>query len=140
MTDYTRKDILDKARDLANMLSNTEEIERFKKLEVKINQNEKVQAMIKKIKTLQKQAVNLQAYEKKAALDKVETEIDRLQNELDEIPIVQEFKDIQLVVNDVLQLVTGTITREVTNNIIEATGGDVLAGETGTEYKDDITN
>lgn len=140
MAEYTRKDILNKARDLADMLSNTEEIERFKKLEAKINQNEKVQAMIKKIKALQKQAVNLQAYEKKAALEKVEKEIDRLQNELDEIPIVQEFKEIQLVVNDVLQLVTGTIAREITNNIIEATGGDVLAGETGTEYKEDVIN
>lgn len=134
---YTRKEVLDEAKKLAAMLSKTEEIERFKELEVKINQNEKVQRLIAKIKTLQKQAVNLQAYDKKEALKKVEEEIERLQDELDEIPIVQEFKDIQVVVNDVLQLVSGTIAREVTNHVIKDTGGDLLKGKTGTELKRD---
>src|SRR5699024_8495990 len=68
MAKYTRKQILDEAKHLADMLSNTEEINQFKKLEAKINANEKVQENIKKIKTLQKQAVNLQAYETTQAL------------------------------------------------------------------------
>jgi len=135
MAKYTRKQILDEAKHLADMLSNTEEINQFKKLEAKINANEKVQEKIKKIKTLQKQAVNLQAYEKTEALKKVEAEIDRLHDELDAIPIVQEFKEIQVVVNDVLQLVSKTIAREVTNRVIEETGGDVMSGETGTNVK-----
>lgn len=130
---YTRKEVLDEAKHLANMLSNTEEINRFKVLEAKINAHSKVQENIKKIKTLQKQAVNLQAYDKKEALKLVEEQIDKLHDELDEIPIVQEFKDIQVTVNDILQLVTKTIAREVTNQIIEDTGGDVLQGETGTK-------
>lgn len=117
------------------MLANTDEVDRFKQIEAKINSNQKVQQLINRIKTLQKQAVNLQAYEKAEALQKVESEIDSLQEEVDSIPIVQEFKEIQIVVNDVLQLVTGTIAREVTNNIIEDTGGDVLQGKTGKEYK-----
>lgn len=135
MATFTREQVLDEARVLANMLSNTEEIERFKKVEAKINSNEKIQKMIASIKTLQKQAVNLQAYEKTEALKKVEAEIDRLQEEIDAIPVVQEFKEIQVVVNDVLQLVTKTIAREVTNNVITATDGDILEGKTGKEYK-----
>ncbi|HLS20465.1 MAG TPA: YlbF family regulator [Bacillota bacterium] len=130
---YTRKEVLDEAKHLANMLSNTEEINRFKVLEAKINAHSKIQDNITKIKTLQKQAVNLQAYDKKEALKLVEEQIDKLHDELDEIPIVQEFKDIQVTVNDILQLVTKTIAREVTNQIIEDTGGDVLQGETGTK-------
>lgn len=133
MANYTRKEVLDEAKKLAEMLANTEEIDRFKELEVKINQNSKVQSLIKKIKALQKQAVNLQAYNKKEALARVEKELDRLQTELDEIPIVSEFKEIQVTVNDVLQLVSATISREVTNHIIRATGGNVLEGKTGTE-------
>src|SRR5699024_12795564 len=117
------------------MLSNIEEINQIKKLEAKNNANEKVQENIKKIKTLQKQAVSLQACEKTEALKKVEAEIDRLHDELDAIPIVQEFKEIQVVVNDVLQLVSKTITREVTNRVMDAKGGDVLSGETGTTAK-----
>lgn len=133
MAQYTRKEVLDEAKKLAEMLSNTEEIDRFKEIEVKINRNTKVQSLIKKIKTLQKQAVNFQAYEKREALARVEQELDRLQKELDEIPIVSEFKEIQVTVNDVLQLVSATISREVTNHVIESTGGNLLHGETGKE-------
>jgi len=135
MAEFTRKQVLDEARKLANMLSNIEEIDRFKAVEVKINNNKKVQDLISQIKLLQKQAVNLQAYEKASALKKVEEEIDRLQAEIDDIPVVQEFKEIQVIVNDVLQLVTGTIAREVTNSVIEATGGNVLEGTTGKELQ-----
>lgn len=135
MTQYTRQQVLNEAKELAAMLAQTEEIERFKQLEAKINENEKVQRLISRIKTLQKQAVNLQAYEKTEALKKVETEIDNVQNELDGIPIVQEFKEIQVVVNDVLQLVSGTIAREVTDHVIRDTGGDLLSGETGSKVK-----
>lgn len=135
MADYTRKQILDEARNLANMLANTEEIDRFKEVEAKINENQKVQKLITKIKALQKQAVNFQAYEKKEALKKVEAEIDRLQAEIDDIPVVQEFKETQITINDVLQLVSGTIAREVTNDVIRSTGGDLLSGETGSKVK-----
>lgn len=135
MTQYTRQEVLKEAKELASMLANTEEIERFKHIEAKINENEKVQRLISRIKTLQKQAVNLQAYEKTEALKKVETEIDNIQNELDSIPIVQEFKQIQTIVNDVLQLVSGTIAREVTNYVIKDTDGDLLAGETGSKVR-----
>src|SRR5699024_413579 len=131
MKEYSRKEILDEARHLAKMLANTEEIDRFKKVEAKINENQKVQHLITRIKALQKQAVNLQAYGKAEALEKVDKEIDILQEEIDAIPVVQEFKETQIVVNDILQLVTGTIAREVTTEVIESTGGDVLAGETG---------
>ncbi|WP_430785797.1 RicAFT regulatory complex protein RicA family protein [Virgibacillus flavescens] len=133
MAEYTRKQILDEARNLAQMLANTDEIDRFKQVEAKINDNQKVQKLITKIKALQKQAVNLQAYEKKEALKRVEEEIDRFQAEIDDIPIVQEFKEIQIVVNDILQLVSGTIAREVTNYVIRSTSGDVLSGETGSK-------
>lgn len=133
MTLYTREQVIEEAKKLAEMLAKTEEIERFKELEAKVNQNEKIQRLVKKITTLQKQAVNLQAYEKKAALEKVEEAIDTSQQELDSIPVVQEFQEIQATVNDVLQLVSGTIAREVTNHVIKDTGGNIMTGETGTK-------
>lgn len=135
MAEYTRKQVLDEAKKIAVMLANTEEIERFKQVEAKINENKKVQSLITKIKALQKQAVNLQAYGKKEALKKVEEQLDIFQKEIDAIPVVQEFKEIQVLVNDVLQLITGTIAREVTNHIIESTGGNVLTGETGSKLR-----
>lgn len=135
MAEYTRMQVLDEAKKMAVMLANTEEIERFKQVEAKINENKKVQRLITKIKALQKQAVNLQAYGKKEALKKVEEQLDIFQKEIDAIPVVQEFKETQGLVNDVLQLITGTIAREVTNHIIESTGGNVLTGETGSKLR-----
>ncbi|MFZ0370682.1 MAG: YlbF family regulator [Halobacillus sp.] len=135
MAEYTRKQVVDEAHKLANMMANIEEIDRFKQLEAKLNENQKVQSHIKKIKALQKQAVNFQAYGKSEALERVEKEIDRLQNELDEIPVVAEFKESQTVINDILQMVSSTISREVTNEVIRSTGGDLLKGETGSKTK-----
>ena len=140
MAKYTKAEVLEKAHKLADMMANMEEIDRFKQLEAKLNENQKVQANIKKIKALQKQAVNFQAYGKEEALKKVEAELDRLQKEIDEIPIVQEFKDSQVVINDLLQLVSNTIAREITNEIIRSTGGNVLHGETGSKRQQSFSN
>ncbi|WP_101843957.1 RicAFT regulatory complex protein RicA family protein [Halobacillus sp. Marseille-P3879] len=133
MAQYTRKQVVDEAHKLAKMIADIEEIDRFKQIEAKLNENQKVQSHIKKIKALQKQAVNFQAYGKTEALERIEKEIDRLQDELDAIPIVAEFKDTQMVINDILQMISSTISREVTNEVIRSTGGDVLSGETGTK-------
>lgn len=140
MAKYTRAQVMEEAHKLAEMMANIEEIDRFKQLEAKLNDNQKVQSNIKKIKALQKQAVNFQAYGKEEALKKVEKELDRLQNEIDEIPIVQEFKESQVVINDLLQLVSNTIAREITNEIIRSTGGNVLHGETGSKRKSTLPN
>ena len=129
MAEYTRKQVIEEAQELAKKLSKIEEIDRFRQLEIKINENKKVQAHIAKIKALQKQAVNLQHYDKHGALEQVEAELDRYQKELDEIPIVQEFKDSQVVVNDILQRVTKTIADEVTNEIVGESDEDVHACE-----------
>ncbi|MFC4404506.1 RicAFT regulatory complex protein RicA family protein [Gracilibacillus xinjiangensis] len=131
MAKYTRSEVIAEAHNLAKMMANIEEIDRFKQLEAKLNDNNKIQATIKKIKALQKQAVNFQAYGKEEALKRVEKEIDRLEAEIDAIPVVQEFKESQVVINDLLQLVSNTIAREITNEVIRSTGGDVLAGKTG---------
>lgn len=80
---------------------------------------------------MQKQAVNLQHYGKGEALKKVEGKISTIEQELDEIPVVQDFKQSQVDVNELLQLIASTISNTVTDEIIISTGGDVLMGETG---------
>jgi cell fate (sporulation/competence/biofilm development) regulator YmcA (YheA/YmcA/DUF963 family) len=132
---YTKDDIVAKARELAKMIAETEEVEIFKQAEAKIHENEKVRTLISKVKSLQKQAVNLQHYGKTEALKKVEAEIDAIYEELSQIPIVDEFKQSQMEVNDLLQLVASTISKTVTDEIITSTGGDLLRGETGAQMK-----
>ncbi|NGP44059.1 hypothetical protein G4V62_03495 [Bacillaceae bacterium SIJ1] len=131
MSHYTRSEVLQEAKKIAEMIAETEEVAFFKRAEAQINQNEKVQRIIKQIKAVQKQAVNLQHYGKSEALKKAEDRLDALFVELDDIPIVQEFKQSQNDVNDLLQIVAQTISSNVTQHVIESTDGDIVTGLTG---------
>lgn len=127
---YTKDEIVQKAKEVAKMISETEEVEFFKQAELQVNEHERIQQLISEIKRMQKEAVNLQHYGKSEALKQAEEKIDELQNELDEIPLVKEFKQSQVDVNGLLQLVAGTISNTVTDEIIKSTGGDLLKGTT----------
>src|SRR4051794_38643057 len=133
MGKYTKDEIVAKAKDLAKMIAETEEVDFFKRAEAQIHENKKVSTSISAIRGLQKQAVNFQHYGKVEALRKTEEKIAALEQELDEIPVVYEFKQSQADVNDLLQLVASTISNTVTNEIITATGGNLLSGETVAE-------
>ncbi len=135
MAEYTRDQVIKKAEELAKMISSTDEVDFFKRAEEKINENDKVQKLIGKIKMYQQEAVNLQHYQKHEALKKVEEKLENLHKEVDSIPIVQEFKQSQTDVNDLLQLVTSTISNTVTDEIIRETEGDQLKGMTGSAVK-----
>ena len=126
MTKYTKEDIVEQAKELAQMIAETEEVDFFKRAEAQINENQKVREIIANIKSLQKQAVNFQHYGKERSTKKVEEKIEELEEEFDEIPIVQEFKQSQVDVNDLLQLVSSAISNKVTDEIIISTGGDIL--------------
>ncbi|MGE7665130.1 RicAFT regulatory complex protein RicA family protein [Ureibacillus composti] len=132
---YTKDEIVEKAKEIAHMIANTEQVEFFKKAEEQINDNQLVREKIASLKTLQKQAVNFQAIGKERAQKLVEDKIDKIQEEIDSLPIVQEFKQSQVEVNELLQLVSNAIANNVTNEIIESTGGDQLRGETGSKVR-----
>ena len=93
---YTKDEIIAKAREIAVMIANTEQVEFFKRAEAQINENQKIRESIASLKSLQKQAVNFQQYGKEKALNIIEGKIDKIQNEIDEVPIVQEFKQSQV--------------------------------------------
>ncbi|GGI41896.1 RicAFT regulatory complex protein RicA family protein [Mammaliicoccus stepanovicii] len=128
---YTKDDILNQARKLGKMMAETEEVDFFKRAEAQIHENQTVREKMASLKSLQKQAVNFQNYGKEKALSMVEEKIKKVEEELDEMPIVSEFKEAQGEVNELLQMVSNSISNTVTNEIIESTGGNQLTGETG---------
>ncbi len=135
---YTTDEIVAKAKELAHMIANTEEVEFFKKAEEKINENQFVREKIASLKTLQKSAVNFEALGKERGLQVIEGKIEGIEKEIDELPIVQEFKRSQVEVNQLLQLVSNSIANAVTDEVIESTGGDVLKGETGSKVRNSV--
>ncbi|MBM7650086.1 cell fate (sporulation/competence/biofilm development) regulator YmcA (YheA/YmcA/DUF963 family) [Bacillus ectoiniformans] len=138
MAKYTKDDIVARATELAKMISETEEVAFFKEAESKIHENQKVREKIASLKSLQKQAVNFQHYGKLEALKMIEEKIEKIEKDLDEIPVVQQFKDSQVEVNELLQIVSSAISNTVTDQIIESTGGDILRGETGSQVKNSM--
>ena len=134
---YTKEQIIEKAREVADMIAETEEVDFFKRAEAQINGNQQIREKIASLRSLQKQAVNFQAYGKERALGLVEKKIEKIEEEIDGVPIVQEFKQSQVEVNSLLQLVSTTIANRVTNKVIESTEGDLLRGETGSRVQSD---
>ena len=135
---YTKDEIVAKAKEVAHMIANTEEVEFFKKAEEQINENQNIREKIASLKTLQKQAVNFQHLGKEKALKMIEGKITTIEEEIDAVPVVQQFKQSQADVNDLLQLVSNAIANSVTTEVIESTGGDVLKGETGSKVKNSV--
>ncbi|MFK3938774.1 RicAFT regulatory complex protein RicA family protein [Alkalihalobacillus sp. NPDC078783] len=127
---YSKEDVREKARELAKMVAGTEEVDFYKRAEKQVNDHLRIQELIAQIKKQQKEAVNLKHYGKIEALKQVEEKIDSLHNEIDEIPLVQEFKRSQVEVNYLLQMITNTISKTVTDEIIISTDGDLLKGRT----------
>jgi cell fate (sporulation/competence/biofilm development) regulator YmcA (YheA/YmcA/DUF963 family) len=128
---YTQQEILEKARELAAMIARTKEVDFYKRAEQQIKRNERVQELIDQLKQKQKQIVMFESINKPELAKKVEEEYNQLHDELDAIPIVAEFKQSQVDVNDLLQMVTNVITNTVSERIILDTGGNPLTGETG---------
>ena len=135
---YTKDEIVEKAKEIAHMIANTEEVEFFKKAEAQINENQFVREKIASLKTLQKQAVNFQHLGKEKALTMIEGKIAGIEEEIDALPVVVEFKQSQTEVNELLQLVSNAIANNVTDEVIASTGGDLLKGETGSKVRHSV--
>jgi cell fate (sporulation/competence/biofilm development) regulator YmcA (YheA/YmcA/DUF963 family) len=117
-----REDIMLKAKELAELISTSTEVEFYQKSEKQINSNEHVQQLISAIKKKQKEIVAFESFKNQKMVDKIEAEISVLQDELDQIPIVSEFQQSQSDINYLLQLVMGVVRDTVAQKI------DVEAG------------
>ncbi|TDM12943.1 RicAFT regulatory complex protein RicA family protein [Macrococcus bovicus] len=130
---YTNDQILEHAKQLGRMMAETDAVEFFKRAEAQIHENQTVREKMASLKSLQKQAVNFEQYGKEKALQMTEEKIAKVEAELDDMPLVDQFKEAQGEVNSLLQMVSHAISQTVTDEIIVSTGGDVLKGETGAQ-------
>lgn len=112
-----REDILAKAKELAETMGTSEEVKFYKTAESQLDKNERVQSLIKAIKKKQKEAVAFESFKNSQMVEKIEAEIDELQDELDNIPVVVEFKQTQNDINYLLQLVVGVLRDSLSEKI-----------------------
>jgi cell fate (sporulation/competence/biofilm development) regulator YmcA (YheA/YmcA/DUF963 family) len=113
-----REDILAKAKELADLISTSTEVDIYRNAEKKINSSEHVQSLISAIKKKQKEAVAFeQTFKNPDMVQKIDNEIVALQDELDSIPIVSEFQQTQSDLNYMLQLVMNVVRDTVSEKI-----------------------
>ncbi|MEC0212257.1 YlbF family regulator [Paenibacillus ehimensis] len=123
-----REDILDKARELAGLLATSNEVQFFQQAEKQIAENDHIQTLISAIKKKQKEIVAFESFENKKMVEKIEKEIDELQDQLDAIPIVSQFKQSQEDINYLLQLVMGVIRDTISDTITVEQGTVARSG------------
>ncbi|SEN35514.1 RicAFT regulatory complex protein RicA family protein [Paenibacillus sp. OV219] len=113
-----RADIMAKTKELASMIFTSEEVQQYQRAEKQINTNERVQSLITQIKKKQKELVAFQTTFKNADMvEKIEKEIEVLQDDLDGIPIVSDFQQSQADINYLLQTIVSVIRDTVAEKI-----------------------
>jgi len=119
-----RDDIMRKAKELASMIGTSEEVKQFQQAEAKIQNHERIQQLIANIKKKQKEIVAFESFKNAAMVSKIEQEIEELQDELDSIPLVNEFQQSQSDINYLLQLVVSVIRDTVSEKVNVEAGTD----------------
>jgi cell fate (sporulation/competence/biofilm development) regulator YmcA (YheA/YmcA/DUF963 family) len=112
-----REDIISKAKELAALLTTSNEVQFYQKAEKQIATNPDIQELISAIKKKQKEIVAFETFQNKKMVEKIENEIEVLQDELDGIPIVNEFKQTQEDINYLLQLVMSVVRDTISDKI-----------------------
>ncbi|NGZ75431.1 RicAFT regulatory complex protein RicA family protein [Saccharibacillus alkalitolerans] len=121
---WTREDILDKSRELAGLISSSEEVRVFQQAERQIQGHERIQTLIATIKKKQKEIVAFEAMKNTKMAAVIEAEMRELQDELDAIPIVGDYQQGQVEINDLLQMVVSAIHATVSEKITVEKGAD----------------
>ena len=103
---YTKDQIIEEAKKLGKMMSETEQVEFFQKAEAKIHENQEIREKMASLKSLQQQAVNFQNYGKERAYQMTEEKLAKIEAELNEMPLVEQFQESQRSVNELLQMVS----------------------------------
>jgi len=113
-----REDIMAKAKEVAELLSSSDEADVYRKAEKRVSEHKEIQNLIAAIKKKQKEIVAFETTFKNADMvKKIEAEIDELQNKLDEYPIVTQFRQSQADLNYTLQLVFNLIRDTLSEKI-----------------------
>lgn len=120
--------VLKSAELFAEKVRTSSEVERFHITEQQVNNSLSVQNLIETIKKKQKELVHAKHFEKNMYKTQLEQELDELHYKLDNMPIVLEYQQRQVEINDLLQLIQQVIVQTVSEKLEVETGGVVASG------------
>ncbi|MGX7202796.1 hypothetical protein BCR22_09880 [Enterococcus plantarum] len=113
----TDKEINEELTKLLDLLGEDELIQRYKELEEKVQNNEKLTGLVEQIKAAQKDAVQFAHYDKPEAEKDAIKRADELTKEFDEHPLVVAYREQLMEANDLLQHVTDMIQYRINEEL-----------------------
>ncbi|WP_131848566.1 RicAFT regulatory complex protein RicA family protein [Baia soyae] len=128
MKDTMEHPVLAFAKKLSEQVGATAEVERFRQAEKQVQDSEKVNQLIEEIKKKQKELVHAKHYHKSEYVRLLEKELEQLHYEFDHLPIVREYQQYQVEVNDLLQTIQHVVAETVSTKIHIEVGGEVARG------------
>ena len=120
--------VLQSAEIFAEKVRTSSEVERFHLAEKQVNGSQSVQNLIETIKKKQKELVHAKHFEKNMYKAELEKELDDLHDKLDHLPIVLEYQQRQVEMNELLQTMQQVIAQTVSEKLEVETGGIVASG------------
>lgn len=119
-----KDDIMEKAKQLSEAIYQSAEVQDYRRAEAQINSNDRISSLIALIKKKQKEVVAFEkTFRNPDMVKKIEAEMESLQDELDNIPLVAQFQQAQSDINYLLQLVVSVI-RDTVSEKINLEGAD----------------
>ena len=110
---YEKDEILAEADKLSQRIQSLDTVKEYQAIEQQIHHNKNIETRMKDLKKTQKQSVNLQNYGKHQALRQSEDKIQDIEQNLNIIPIVEEFRESQAEANDLLQMMISTMSNRL---------------------------
>lgn len=116
MKPMKREDIIKETHVVKSKIEALGIVQDYRRVEQQIHSNQSIDERMTRLKKLQKQAVNMQNYSKKQALDQTEARIDEIEAQINTLPIVEEFRESQREANDLLQMMMETLSSRLNHN------------------------
>lgn len=123
-----KDEVMEQVHVFAEKLERIDEVQHFRMAEQMVNESVRVQGLIDAIKRTQKELVHAEHYVKPDYKRHLEHQLANLQDELDNLPVVKEYQQSQVEMNDLLQLIQHAIASEVSKQLEIETGGEVRSG------------
>lgn len=128
MNQMSKHPVLQLAELFAEEIRTSVEVERFRLVEQQVQKSQSVQSLIETIKKKQKELVHAKHYGKTMYRKQLEHELDMLHSKLDHMPIVVEYQQSQVEMNDLLQMLQQVIADTVAQRLEIEIGGEVASG------------
>lgn len=104
-------------KDLQNLLVHHESVQAFKAVQAKVKERPTLNQLAHDMKAYQQEAVLFEKLEKNRAVDQLGQAADRLNQELSDLPLVQDYRAKMQDASDLLQYVTKSLEEKINEGL-----------------------